>query len=373
MKKTKSSKFKTVSRGAGTIRKKTVCGIPDQQLPARIESVARLEDMLSEPPGYLPGIFSSLDGDIIVLGAAGKMGPTLATMAVRASVMAGKPRRITAVSRFSDASSRAKIEKAGVSTVKGDLLDRDFVRSLPDAPNVIYMAGMKFGATGNESLTWAMNTHLPALVCEKYAAGRIVAFSTGNVYGMVPVLSGGSVEGDTPNPVGEYAMSCLGRERIFEHFSRVNGTPVSLIRLNYACELRYGVLVDLALNIRAGRPVNTAMSAFNVIWQADASAMALASLFYAGSPPFILNVAGPETIGIRAAGEKLGRLIGKSPKFEGEEAADALLSNGMRGHRIFGYPRVGAEQLMLWVADWVRRSGPTLGKPTHFEARDGKF
>jgi nucleoside-diphosphate-sugar epimerase len=232
---------------------------------------------------------------------------------------------------------------------------------------------MKFGSTGQEALTWAMNCWLPGAVCQKYRRSRIVAFSTGNVYGVAPVAGGGSVEADSPNPAGDYAMSCLGRERVFEHFSRAYGIPVALLRLNYACEMRYGVLADLARRVWEGRPVALAMGHFNAVWQADASAAALASFARASVPPFVLNVAGPELLSVRRVAEEFGRLFGRPVTFEGAEAADALLSNGQLGHRLFGYPRVSAGQMVHWVADWVARGGETLGKSTHFEARDGKF
>jgi nucleoside-diphosphate-sugar epimerase len=235
------------------------------------------------------------------------------------------------------------------------------------------MTGMKFGATGQEALTWAMNSYLPGMIALRYRQSRIVAFSTGNVYGLSPVALGGSVESDPPAPVGEYAMSCLGRERIFEHFSRTLGIPTALLRLNYACELRYGVLVDLAQRVLAGEPVDLGMGQLNAIWQADANATALCAFGHVASPPFVLNVAGPETLSVRRVAEEFGRLLGRPVCFQGSEAVDALLSNGQLGHRLFGYPRVAAGQLIRWIADWLRRGGPTLGKPTHFEVRDGRF
>jgi nucleoside-diphosphate-sugar epimerase len=244
---------------------------------------------------------------------------------------------------------------------------------LPEAANVIFMTGMKFGSTGQEALTWAMNCHLPALVAQRFRGSRIVAFSTGNVYGLSPVTRGGSVESDPPAPVGEYAMSCLGRERIFEHFSRTLGIPMALLRLNYACELRYGVLVDLAQRLLAGEPIDLAMGSLNALWQADASAMALAAFGHVASPPLVLNLAGPELLSVRRLAEEFGQRLGRPVHFRGSEAADALLSNGQLGHRLFGYPRVGAGRMVVWIADWLRRGGPTLGKPTHFEVRDGRF
>lgn len=335
-----------------------------------IDTVTQLEDLLSEPTPAAVEALRQLPGDVLVLGVAGKMGPTLARMAQRAAT---DGRRIIGVSRFSDPSYRDGLEKHGVETIQADLLDPEQVEKLPQAPNVVYMAGRKFGSTGNESLTWAMNAHLPALICRKFADSRIAAFSTGNVYSLCPAVRGGSVETDAPGPIGEYAMSCLGRERIFEHFSRTLCTRVSILRLNYACELRYGVLVDIAQKIWRQEAIDLSMGAFNVIWQGDASAMALASLLHADSPPFVVNVAGPELVSVRRTAEHLGQLMGKPVHFEGEEAADALLSNGQRGHRLYGYPRVGVEQMIRWIAAWVMCGGASLDKPTHFETRDGKF
>lgn len=338
-----------------------------------ISSEHELESLLSEPPGYLVEIFRKLAGDILVLGVAGKMGPTLAQTAIRASEASGSKRSVIGVARFSKPEEQAKLESIGVKTIKGDLLDEKFLASLPDAPNVVYMAGMKFGSTGNESLTWGMNTHLPALVCQRFAKSRIAAFSTGNVYGLCPMRLGGSLETDVPNPVGEYAMSCLGRERIFEHFSRTRNIPVSILRLNYACELRYGVAVDLAQQIFAGKEIDVSMGAFNLIWQGDANAVALASLAHASSPPLVLNIAGPELLSVRRVCTKLGEILGKEARFTGTEAPDAILSNAQLSHRLFGYPRIGAHELIEMIGNWVKAGGKSLGKPTHFESREGKF
>ena len=338
-----------------------------------IGSEAELELMLSEPTDAAVDALARVDGDVLVLGAAGKMGPTLARMARRASDQAGSRRRVIAVSRFSDASQEAALQAHDVETIRCDLLDARALAALPDAPNVVFMAGRKFGSSGAESLTWAMNCYLPALVCRRFPQSRIAAFSTGNVYGLTPAGRGGSTEQDTPHPVGEYAMSCLGRERMFEHFSRVAGTPVALLRLNYAVEMRYGVLVDLGLRVLAGEPVDLAMGYFNVVWQGDANAMALASLAHAASPPFVVNLAGPEELTVRHTAGELGARLGRAPVFRGEEAQDALLSNGSLGWSLFGRPRVDAPRLVDWTADWLARHGPTLGKPTHFESRAGRF
>jgi nucleoside-diphosphate-sugar epimerase len=338
-----------------------------------IADVADLEDRLSSPTPALVEAMSRPQGDLLVLGAAGKMGPTLARMARRAFDQAGVRRRVIGVSRFSEPGLQARLESWGVQTVAADLLDPAQVAQLPDVPNVVFMAGMKFGSTGNQALTWAMNVHLPALVAQKFRQSRIVAFGTGNVYGLSPIALGGSLEPDPLNPTGEYAMSCVGRERMFEHFSRSNGTKVSLVRLNYACELRYGVLVDLARKVWEGRSVDLSMGAFNAIWQADANAAALRSFEDATSPPLVLNVAGPETLSVRRVCQQFGELFGKPVVFEGSECSDALLSNGQRVHALYGYPEVPAGRLIQWVADWVSRGGALSNKPTHFEARDGRF
>ncbi len=260
-----------------------------------------------------------------------------------------------------------------MQTIAADLLDPAQLQQLPDVPNVVFMAGMKFGSTGKQALTWAMNVHLPALVAQKFRQSRIVAFGTGNVYGLAPIALGGSLESDPLNPTEEYAMSCVGRERMFEYFSRSHGTKTTLIRLNYACELRYGVLVDLAQKVWEGRSVDLSMGAFNAIWQADANTAALRTFEAATSPPLVLNLAGPETLSVRRVAERFGELFGKPVVLEGREAPDALLSNGQHGHALYGYPEVPAGRLIQWVADWVSRGGALSNKPTHFEARDGRF
>ena len=339
----------------------------------RIEDVEHLEDLLSEPTDAAVEAMARLDGDLILLGVAGKMGPTLARMARRATDRAGGRRRIIGAARFSDLHHESRLQAHGVETIRCDLLDPDQLARLPDVPNVLFLAGMKFGSTGQEALTWAMNCWLPGVVCQKYRRARIVAFSTGNVYGLAPVAHGGSDESDVPAPLGDYAMSCLGRERIFEHFSRTLSIPMALLRLNYATEMRYGVLVDLARDVLEGRPIDLKMGHLNAIWQADANAMALAAFDHVSSPPIVLNVAGPELLSVRRVAEQFGRLLGRPVMFQGAESPDALLSNGQRGHRLFGYPRVSAGRMVHWIADWVGRGGPTLGKPTHFTVRDGKF
>jgi nucleoside-diphosphate-sugar epimerase len=340
---------------------------------AAIKDVAELETLLSEPPSFLVDVLRTIPGDIAVLGVGGKMGPTLARMAKRASIAAGSPRRVFGVARFSSPALPSELESWGVEPIRADLLDREAYSRLPDAPNVVYMAGMKFGATGQESLTWAMNAHIPALVSERYRDARIVAFSTGNVYGLSPVDAGGSKEEDPLEPAGEYAMSCLGRERIFEHFSRTSGVRLVLVRLNYATELRYGVLVDVAQRVYAGVPVPLAMGYLNAIWQGDACAMSLAALAHTSSPPFVLNIAGPELLSVRRIAEDFALRMNRPVVFQGSESPDALLSNSRRALDLFGPPRVSPDRMVTWIADWVARGGDTLGKPTHFEERSGRF
>jgi nucleoside-diphosphate-sugar epimerase len=341
--------------------------------PNSIATVEELEDRLSEPtPGVIEAL-GRLDGDLLLLGAGGKMGPSLARMARRASDAAGVRRRILAVSRFTGGPAESFLQAHGVETLRCDLLDPVQLEQLPDAANVVFMTGMKFGSTGQEALTWAMNAFLPGMVCQKYRKSRIVAFSTGNVYGLTPVARGGSVESDCLRPLGDYAMSCVGRERIFEHFSRRFDIPLVLLRLNYATELRYGVLVDVARRVRAGEAIDLTMGHLNAIWQGDANALALQAFALAGTPPRILNVAGPELLSVRRLTEQFGRLLDQPVTFRGTESAEAFLSNAQQAHRLFGYPRVAAGQLVEWIAAWVRAGGADLGKPTHFEVRDGAF
>jgi nucleoside-diphosphate-sugar epimerase len=342
-------------------------------MPASIRDVAHLEELLSEPSDAAVEAMRRANGDVIVLGVAGKMGPTLARMARRAMDAAGQRHRVIGVSRFSSPDQQRSLEASGVETIRCDLLDESAIARLPDAPHVVFMAGRKFGSTGNEPLTWAMNAHLPALVCARYRSSRLVVFSTGNVYGLTPHGRAGSREDDPPAPVGEYAMSCLARERIVQYFSDTAGVPVAILRLNYATEMRYGVLVDLAGRVSRREPVDVTMGYFNTIWQGDANAMALAALTHASSPASIINVAGPEEVSVRSAATQLARLLDTDVTFTGREAEDALLSNGSHGWALLGRPRVDVERLMAWTADWTRRGGDHLGKPTHFESRAGRF
>jgi nucleoside-diphosphate-sugar epimerase len=338
-----------------------------------IQSEAELEDRLSTPSAADVAFFRELEGDLIIIGVAGKMGPSLARLATRASQASGVPRRIIGVSRFSTPSSEQFLQQAGVETIRTDLLDAGAVAALPDARNVIFMAGRKFGSTGAESLTWAMNAYLPALIAERYRHSRIVSFSSGNVYPLVPVDSGGATEETAPAPTGEYAQSVLARERIFEHFSRRHEIPVTLLRLNYAIDLRYGVLLDIGSKVFARQAVDVTMGAVNVIWQGDANSVALRSLAHCQSPPFILNLTGLETLSVRTLAHRFGEIFGKEPRIEGKEAATGLLNNASLCHRLFGGPSVTVEQMIDWTAHWIMSEGATLNKPTHFESRDGKF
>jgi len=308
--------------------------------PDSIASVERLEELLSEPTDAVVSALSRVEGDVLLLGVGGKMGPSLARMIKRASDAAGIARRVIGVSRFTDAQQEANLRSHLIETIRADLLEESEVAKLPDAPNVIFMTGMKFGSSGQEAMTWAMNVHLPSLVCKRYPQSKLIAFSTGNVYGLTPVVSGGSRETDSLNPVGEYAMSCLGRERIFEYFSRAARTPIALIRLNYASELRYGVLVDLAQRVWNGEAIDLAMGHLNAIWLADANAMALLALGHVSSPPFVLNVAGPELLSVRQVCEQFAKLMRRPVTFVGAESSTALLSNAQQSFHKFGPPRV---------------------------------
>lgn len=341
--------------------------------PDKISSEEELEDIMTIPSPELIATMKRLDGDIMILGIGGKMGITLGRQAVRACQEAGVKKRIIGVSRFSDADGRQKLEAAGLETIACDLLERDAVAKLPTTPNVIFMAGRKFGTDGQEPLTWAMNTQAPGLVANHFRDSRIVVFSTGNVYPLVPVTSGGCSENDRTGPVGEYAQSCLGRERVFSYYSQKFSTPIVLFRLNYAIDLRYGVLYEVGGQVLNGEPINLATGYANVIWQGDANSQALRSLEHCGTPPNILNITGPETVSIRFVAETIGQLLGKTPTFTGEESPTALLNNSAKACQLFGYPSVSLLKMIEWVAHWLSIGGKTLNKPSHFEVRDGKF
>lgn len=316
---------------------------------------------------------AQLDGDLLILGAGGKMGPSLARRARRAAEKAGVQKKIVAVARFSDNGIRERLASDGIETVVSDLLVPGALAKLPDFPNVIFMAARKFGTTGSEDLTWAMNTYLPGLVAERFHESRIVAFSTGNVYPLREATQGGAVESTPVAPEGEYAQAALGRERMFEYGSRNWGTAVAILRLNYAIDLRYGVLLDVGAAVFERRPVDLRMALVNVIWQGDANSVCLRSFPHCQSPPLFLNLTGPETLSVRYIAEEFGRRFKLRPTFSGEETPTAILSNAAKAHRMFGYPTVTASEMIDWSAAWISAGGSRLNKPTHFEVRDGKF
>lgn len=340
-----------------------------------ITSELELESALSEPTAEVVEIMKRTPGDFLFLGVAGKMGPSLARMARRAADEAdsgSSRRRIIGVARFSTGNENS-LHEYNIETIRCDLIDEDQVNALPDAPNIVLMAGMKFGSSGNSSLTWAMNDYAPMLICRRFRKSRIVAFSTGNVYGLTTPASGGSRECDALQPIGEYAMSCVGRERLLEHFSRTWTIPMAILRLNYACDLRYGVLVDIANRILSEEPVSVEMGYFNTLWQGDANAMCLRAFGCLKTPPNAINMTGPEVLSIRQVAEEMGRRLGKKVTFSGNEGTTALLSNAHSGYEFLGRPHVSSGQLIDAVMEWTKKGGRQLGKPTHFEARDGKF
>ena len=332
-------------------------------------SEADLDERLSRPTEGVIEVLQQQGGDLLLLGAGGKMGPSLARMARRAL----DPRhRVVAVSRFSDPTAKTALEASGVETIAADLSDPAAVRALPDFPSIIHMAGQKFGTSAAPHTTWLMNAGVAALVSARFSGRRLVVFSTGNVYPLVPIGSGGARESDPVGPVGEYARSCLTRERLFETAAAA-GSRVAIVRLNYANDLRYGVLVDTARRLWSGEPIPLTMGHVNVIWQGDANARALQCLGIAGSPATVLNLTGPETLSVRRLAEELGLRLGRPPRFEGSEAPDALLSNAARSVELFGPPTVALPTLLDWVAGWLLQGGRLLGKPTHFEERAGRF
>jgi len=342
-------------------------------LPEVIRTEAELDDFMTRPSAELVSLVSEIRSPLLVLGAGGKMGPSLAARAKRAAEAAGVDLPVIAVSRFSDEVARKWLERWGVETISADLFDREEVARLPDAQDVIYLVGTKFGTTTNPSRTWALNTIVPARVAERYAGSRIVALSTGNVYPLVPVGSGGSVENAPLTPLGEYPNAAVARERTFEFFSRENGTPVALIRLNYAVDLRYGVLVDIARRVHAGEPVDVTTGRLNCIWQGDANDAILRSLPLAASPPRVFNLTGAETLSVRALAEKFGRLFDLPVEIAGSEAETALLSDSSQARRLLGDPATPIGTVVRWTAEWIRRGGKLWDKPTRFEVRNGVF
>lgn len=333
----------------------------------------KLNELLTTPSEKLIADIAKIKGDIMILGAGGKMGPTLAILAKNAISKAGANKRVIAVSRFSDPIALEFLHSNGVETISCDLLDHDSLEALPEVENIIYMAGRKFGTDGQEYLTWAMNATLPAFVAYKFRKSNIVVFSSGNIYPIVPLSSGGCTEDDKVAPVGEYAMSCLARERAFEYAANQYGTKIFIYRLNFAVDLRYGVLFDCAKKIMDGTPISLSTPCFNFIWQGTANEIAIRGLLHCGAPAVKMNVTGPETVSIKSVSLKLGKLLGKEPIFEGEEQGNAYLNNASRAMEIFGYPDVSADTLIKWQAEYILDGGRTIDKPTHFEERKGSY
>lgn len=343
------------------------------ELPEKISSVEQLEELISRPYDEVVNFFTELDGDILILGLNGKIGPSLAQMARRASDLAGTGKRITGVDRSFAPAQRSVFRNMNIDTIEGDLLDVSFVNSLPEAKNILFLAGMKFGSVDNLPVTWAINSYLPAIVAEKFKNSTIAAFSTGCVYPLVPVGSGGSSESDPPVATGEYAQSCLGRERMFEYGSLRHNTKIVLIRLNYSVEMRYGVLVDIGTKVHGQEEIDLSMGHFNVIWQGDVNNFVLHSLKTASSPARILNLTGPDILSVRNVATEFGNLMGIEPKFVNSESDTALLSNSTEAYKLLGSPKVEISRVIKWIAGWMEDGRPLLGKPTHFEVRDGKY
>lgn len=346
--------------------------ITETEKNTRSELQARYESYLT-PSDALVEDIANLSGDIILLGAGGKMGPALAIVAKQAVDKAGVNKKIIAISRFREEGLQEQLNKKGIHTISADLLNDAELQSLPEAENVLYMAGMKFGTKDNAALTWAMNAYLPGRVAQKYRSSRIVVFSSGNVYPMTPVYHGGVTELQAPEPIGEYAQSVLGRERMFQYFSSLNNTPLLLYRLNFAVDVTYGVLVEVVSSVMEGREIDLSMGHFNVIWQGDANEIALRSLHHCSVPPKILNVTGPETISLRWCAEEFGRLLDKKPVFKNEEQPTSYLNNAAESFRLFGYPRTSLKNMIELLAEWTLGGGKKINKPTHFQERKGKY
>lgn len=343
------------------------------ELPEQLTSVEAVEELLARPRPVLVEFIKTLRSPLVLLGAGGKMGPTLAELARRAALAAHHPLHIVAVSRFSNPAPRRWLEARGIETIACDMLEREQLRQLPDTENLIYMVGLKFGTRQNPRATWAVNTLAPAHVAERYPQTRMAVLSTGNVYSLVPADGSGAAEAQPLTPLGEYANTAVARERIFEYFADKHGFPLVLLRLNYAVELRYGVLLDIAQKVHAGHPVDVTMGCFNCLWQGDANELVLRALGLARHPPLALNLTGLEKISVRALAEQFGQMLGREPLITGRESETALLSNASRVGDLLGRPPTPLEAMVRWTADWVRRNGPTLNKPTGFQIRDGQF
>ena len=337
-----------------------------QQITNEVEAILEPSDQLVED-------LAALDGDVVILGVGGKIGPSLARLAKKAIDKGRSSKKVIGVSRFSEPGLKEQLEQQGIITHKADLLQEDQLKTLPKAQNVLYLAGTKFGTTGKEAFTWVMNTYLPGRIAAHYTGARMVVYSTGNVYPFTPVISGGADEDVPPAPIGEYGQSCLGRERIFQYFASQYEMPLLIYRLNYANDLRYGVLVEIARSVQAGTPIDLTMGHANVIWQGDANEFALRSLLHCSQPARVLNITGPETVPIRWLAGEFGKLFQKTPVFEGVEQPEALLSNAAESFRLFGYPRISLKQMIALTAQWLEQDGVTINKPTHFQERAGRF
>ncbi|MCF0040589.1 NAD-dependent epimerase/dehydratase family protein [Dyadobacter fanqingshengii] len=332
-----------------------------------------LEEKWLSPSDVLIEDMKQINGDILILGAGGKIGPSIAKLAKQAIDRAGLDKRVIGVSRFSDEGLADELNAAGIETIAANILNDAELQALPEVENVLYLAGTKFGTSNNEPYTWAMNTYLPGRVAEKFKNSKIVVYSTGNVYPFTTVASGGATEELRADPVGEYGQSCLGRERLFQYFSSVHGTPLLIYRLNYAIDFKYGVLLEVAKSVLAGKPVDLRTGHVNVIWQGDANEMAIRSLLHCESPSKILNITGPETVSLRWLAAEFGRIFNTEPQFVNEEQPTALLSNAAESFRLFGYPRTTLKQMIGITAQWLQEGGKTINKPTHFQERKGQF
>ncbi len=339
----------------------------------KIANEQQLEERMSRPTAADVEAMRPLEGDVLILGVGGKMGPTLARLIRRSADAAGKKTKVLGVARFTDKNMPDALRAHGIEPIACDLLEPDQLAGLPDAENLIFMAARKFGTTGAEHFSWAINTQLPALVADRYRHSRIVCFSSGNVYPLVPAARGGADEQTPLGPQGEYAQSVLGRERVFEHASYRWGTKVAILRLNYAIDLRYGVLVDIARAVWERRPVDVRMPLVNVIWQGDANSVTLRSIAHCASPPLVLNLTGPETLSTRWIADQFALRFGLQASFTGEESSNALLNNSAKCHQLFGYPTVTVGMMIDWIADWIASGGALSNKPTHFQTQDGKF
>lgn len=336
-------------------------------------NLIELEDQILAPSASLVADIKKIEGDIMLLGIGGKMGPSMGKLALRAIKEAGINKRVIGVSRFSDSTVKNQLEQIGIETISCDLLNPQELQQLPQVSNIIYLAGHKFGTTGREDFTWAMNTYLPGMVAEHFKNSRIVAFSSGNVLPFVPVTAGGASEELTPEPIGEYAQSCLGRERIFQYFSKKNQTDILIYRLNYAVDFRYGVLVEIAKSVISDTPIDLTTENVNVIWQGDANEIALRSLLHCSNPAKILNVTGPETLSVKWIAERFGEFLEKTPAFINESAGTALLNNASECHKLFGYPQTTIREAIEITAQWLQQGGDLFNKETHFQERGGKF